>query len=153
MHLRTPSTGLEILAGTEHRPSSMAAEIGSKSEPREYYLPAEAFLYTLLGMAGGTNAVSRRSERKPIRKAIVLMVESENHETQFNATTLDVSEHGVRIQADTALTPGQTLSLFQPDDPARALRCTVVWAGDVSSDGHDQAGLEFLDTQPIMLEN
>jgi PilZ domain len=131
----------------------VTSEVETTHTHLEYCLPAESFLYTLLGMTSDTYAISRRSERKPTRKAIVLMVESEDPEIQFDATTLDISEHGARIQTNTVLTPGQTLSLFQPDDPARSLRCTVVWAGEVSSDGHDQAGLEFLDGQPTMLEN
>jgi hypothetical protein len=110
-------------------------------------------LYTLFGMIPDAYAVPRRSERKPIRKAIVLMVESEGPETSHEGTTVDMSEHGARVEAEAALAPGQTLNLIQPDDPTRSLRCLVVWAGDVSSDGHDQMGLEFLDSPPAGLEN
>jgi hypothetical protein len=110
-------------------------------------------LYTLFGMTSDAYAVPRRSERKPVRKAIVLMVESDDPETLHQGTTVDMSEHGARVEAETALTPGQTLNLIQPDDPTHTLRCMVVWAGEVSSDGQDQVGLEFLDLPSAGLEN
>lgn len=81
------------------------------------------------------------------------MVESDDHEVCYEGTTVDISEHGARVKAEAALTAGQTLSLIQPDDPAHALHCVVVWVGDVSSDQHDQAGLEFLDSEPTGIEN
>jgi PilZ domain len=81
------------------------------------------------------------------------MIESGDEEIPHQATALDLSPHGVRIAAQATLTPGQTLSLIQPDDPAHTLRCLVVWTGDVSADGQEQAGLEFLDVQPQILEN
>lgn len=104
-------------------------------------------------MTGDAYAVPRRSERKQVRKAIVLMVESDDPEIRHEGTTVDMSEHGARVEAEAALTPGQTLNLIQPDDPAHALRCMVVWSGDVSSDGHDQFGLEFLGSPPSNREN
>ena len=112
-----------------------------------------AFLYTLFGMIPDAFGVPRRSERKPVRRAIVLMVESEDRETLHKGTTIDMSEFGARVEAGTGLAPGQTLTLFQPDDPAGALRCMVVWSGDVSSDGHDQMGLEFLGSPSAAPEN
>ena len=81
------------------------------------------------------------------------MVESESPQVPHEGTTVDLSEHGARIVAEAPLTPGQTLSLIQPDDPERALKCMVVWTGDVSSDGHDQTGLEFLGSPSAKLEN
>lgn len=116
-------------------------------------MPAGIFFYTLIGMTPDAFAVSRRSERKPARKAIVLMVESDDQETLHNGVTVDLSRHGARIETETPLTPGQTLTLFQPEDPAHALHCLVVWAGDVSSDGHDQIGLAFLDPPSAGVEN
>ena len=81
------------------------------------------------------------------------MVESESQQIPQDGATVDLSEHGARIVAEAPLTPGQTLSLFQADDPERALRCRVVWTGDVGSDGHDQTGLEFLDSRSENTEN
>jgi len=116
-------------------------------------LPAGAFFCTLFGMILDAYAAPRRSERKPVRKAIVLMVESDDQETLHEGTTVDLSEYGARVETETALAPGQTLTLFQPDDPAHSYRCMVVWSGNVGSDGHDQIGLEFLNSVPAGPEN
>lgn len=116
-------------------------------------MPACAFLYTLIGMTGDDYTVPRRSERKPVRKAIVLVVESEDPEVRHEGTTVDISAHGAKVEASAPLAPGQTLSLIQPDDPSRALRCLVVWAGDVGSDSDGQVGLEFLEPPISGFEN
>lgn len=104
-------------------------------------------------MTSHKNQVLRRYDRKPARKAVVLIVESDGVETRHDATTVDISTHGARVEAETELVPGQTLSLLRPDDPSYALRCLVVWSGDVSSDRDGQAGLEFLDPDSATLEN
>lgn len=116
-------------------------------------MPAAAFLYTLFGMNSDSFEVPRRSERKAVRKAIVLLIESDDSPVPSKGTTVDVSKHGARIVAERPLTPGQTLSLIQPEDPTHAVPCTVVWAGDVGSDGHDQAGLKFLGSPSARFEN
>ena len=54
------------------------------------------------------------------------MVESNDAEVRHEGTTVDMSEHGARVESDATLTPGQTLSLIQPDDPTHALRCLVI---------------------------
>ena len=110
-------------------------------------------MYNLIGMIPDAFAVPRRSERKPVRRAIVLMVDEEDLDARHAGMTVDISEHGARVEAEAALIPGQTLNLIQPDDPTCYLRCMVVWAGNVSSDGHDQIGLKFLDPLPGDREN
>jgi PilZ domain len=110
-------------------------------------------LYTLFGMTADAFGSSRRSARKPARRAVVLMVESDDQETLHEGVTVDLSEYGARIETEAPLAPGQALTLYQPEDPAHALRCMVVWTGTVSSDGHDQIGLEFLNPPSAGLEN
>jgi hypothetical protein len=110
-------------------------------------------LDTLFGMIPDTYALPRRSERKPIRKAVVLVVESDGPDTLYEGTTVDLSEFGARVETESPLAPGQTITLLQPEDPPTAYRCMVVWSGDVASDGQGQVGLEFLNTLPPTLEN
>lgn len=81
------------------------------------------------------------------------MVESDDAQAPHEGATIDLSEHGARVETETTLAPGQTLTLFQPDDPEHSFRCMVVWAGNVGSDGQDQMGLEFLDSLPSGPEN
>ena len=116
-------------------------------------MPAGDFLDTLFGMTPDTYATPRRSERILLRKAIVLMVESDNPQTLHEGTTVDLSEYGARVETETVWAPGQTITLLQPDDPVHSYRCTVVWAGDIGSDEHGQMGLEFLEPLPAGPEN
>jgi len=97
--------------------------------------------------------VPRRSERKPIQKAVVLLVESEDRQFEQEVTTVDMSDHGMRVQGKFGLTPGQVLHLMQSEDPADVLRCVVVWASDIASDGKGEAGLEFLQTFTATLDS
>lgn len=108
---------------------------------------------TLIGMIPDASAIPRRPERKPVRKAIVLIIETDDPETFHRGMTIDMSEHGARVEADAPLAPGQTLTLYMPDDPSRSYHCTVVWTGDVGSDGCGQVGLEFIDSPPEGPEN
>ncbi len=110
-------------------------------------------MYTLSAMANDTHSESRRSERKPIRKAVVLLIEADEPENQSEGKTAGMSVQGASVESEAALTPGQILSLIQPDDPTHALRCTVVWSGDVSTDGNEQIGLEFIESPSSALEN
>jgi hypothetical protein len=89
----------------------------------------------------------RRSARVPARKAVLLIVESE----QCGARTLDVSQHGVRVECQTLLKPGQVLELLPSENSGGPIRCVVVWAGDVGSDREGEAGLNFLTPQPSLV--
>ena len=104
-------------------------------------------------MAGNIDTDARRSERKPLRKAVVLVVEMGAEATSYDAGTLDVSQHGARVQVDADLKPGQVLHLVRPDNPDETVTCLVVWTADVSSDTKGQAGLEFLKNNSSRLES
>lgn len=110
-------------------------------------------MYTLFGMTEDAFGEQQRSERKPVRKAVVLVIESEDPAGRYEGTAVDASAQLARVQAESLLTPGQTLSILQDEDPAHALRGTVVWAGDVVSDESDHVGLEFLEHPPAAPEN
>jgi PilZ domain len=98
-------------------------------------------------------AIPRRSERRPLRKAVVLLVEGDEETTSRDATTVDVSQHGARIESCAELRPGQVLHLIRPENPTDTVRCLVVWTADVSADANAEAGLEFLQPYTSPLEN
>jgi PilZ domain len=104
-------------------------------------------------MYGNVDSDSRRSERKPLRKAVVLVVEMGEESTSYDARTLDVSEEGARIQVNAELKPGQVLHLVRPENPDETVTCLVVWTADVSSDKKGEAGLEFLKSNSAPLES
>lgn len=90
----------------------------------------------------------RRAERRQTKKAVVLLVEADGETICQEATSVDISEYGTRIESKGLLQPGQVLQLVQPEGPATPLRCMVVWSAEVGSDGKGEAGLEFL--QPTL---
>jgi hypothetical protein len=87
-------------------------------------------------------ARARRSERKRVKIAIVLVVDGE--EAEHRACTVDVSEYGLRLQPGVGLTPGQSAHVIFESSPEVALESRVVWVGPMGSDGETEAGLEFL---------
>jgi PilZ domain len=104
-------------------------------------------------MAGDVDTDSRRSERKPLRKAVVLVVEMGEETASHDASTIDVSPFGARVQANAELKTGQVLQLIRPDNPDDTVRCMVVWTADVSSDTKGEAGLEFLKNYTSPMES
>lgn len=81
--------------------------------------------------------------------AIVLIVEAEGEKLENDASTVDLSQHGVRIKSSTgALTPGQIVEVIPTEGLTCAVRSRVVWVGPAGSDQKDQAGLEFLSPLP-----
>ena len=93
-------------------------------------------------MAEDTRSIKRRSERKPARIALTLVIEGEVAEQL--ATTIDLAQHGLRLQSDHPLTPGQPVGLLLSDDPPCLIRARVVWVGKADSTQAGQAGLQFL---------
>jgi hypothetical protein len=92
--------------------------------------------------------ITRRSERKPVRLAVILLIEGE--EVDPHALTVNLSPHGVRLQAKAALTRGQFAQVTFADNPSQAVLSRVVWAGRIDSDREAEAGLEFVDPLPAM---
>ncbi|PYV11576.1 MAG: hypothetical protein DMG23_03930 [Acidobacteria bacterium] len=101
------------------------------------------------GVATESFPVSRRSERVPTQIAIILIVETEGERLENETSTVDFSQHGVRIQVSSSgLTPGQIVEVIPTQDPSYSVRSRVVWVGPTGSDQKDQAGLEFLSPLP-----
>lgn len=93
------------------------------------------------GMDDSTYAVQRRSPRKPAQITITLVLEGE--EAEQIASTVDVSDHGLRLQSQSALSPGQPVGLVLGDGPGYVLGARVVWVGKLDTDLAGQSGLEF----------
>ncbi len=102
-------------------------------------------------MATETRPDPRRSARKSVKMAVVLLVETDSERTEHEGMASDFSQHGLRVQASTALTPGQVVEIIPSEGPEHAVRCHVVWAGKVGSDREGEAGLEFLNPNPTFV--
>jgi len=99
---------------------------------------------TLLSMGTASSPFSRRSERHPVKMAVILVIEGE--EVDQSSLALDLSPYGLRLQTAASLAPGQQVGLLPlPDDSSEgAIGARVVWVGKVETDQAGQAGLEFL---------
>jgi len=100
-------------------------------------------------MPDDTREVKRRSERKRVQITVTLVIEGDDAE--HIATTVDLSRHGVRLQSDATLAPGQAVGLLLATDPDCFVNARVVWVGKADSAEAGQAGFEFLDflTGPV----
>jgi hypothetical protein len=100
-------------------------------------------------MPDDTQSVKRRSERKRVQIAVTVVIEGD--EAEHLATTVDLSRHGVRLQSDATLAPGQPVGLLLATDPDCFINARVVWVGKADSAQAGQAGFEFLDllTGPV----
>ena len=88
-------------------------------------------------------SAGRRSERKRVRMAIILFVESEDGSAGHEAFTIDLSEMGARVESGVTLSPGQVIAVT-PGEGAEPVPGRVVWVGQPASDMAGQAGLEYL---------
>ena len=100
-------------------------------------------------MPDHTQSVKRRWERKRVQMAVTLLIESD--EAEYITTSVDLSPHGLRLQSDATLAPGQPVDLLLATDPDCFIKARVVWVGKADSAQAGQAGFEFLNliTGPV----
>jgi len=91
-------------------------------------------------------AAQRRSERKAAEIVVTVVISGD--ETDHLANAVDLSQHGLRLETDTPLAPGQRVGLLLSDDPSHLIRARVVWVGKADSDQAGEAGMEFLKPFP-----
>ena len=89
----------------------------------------------------------RRSKRHPIRMAVVLLMAPHDTRTQCEGFTVDISQHGCRIEGSASLGQGQIIQLTPQDAPETPIMGRVIWVGEPASDLAGEAGIEFL--QPL----
>lgn len=102
-------------------------------------------------MEDTTFTASRRSERRPLRLALVLLMDTAQGESKDEGYTIDVSQHGCRIEGTGVLAEGQLIRLLPWDTPDGAVAGRVVWVGDPASNLAGEAGIEFLQPLPSMI--
>jgi septal ring factor EnvC (AmiA/AmiB activator) len=86
--------------------------------------------------------IPRKIERWTGVIPVTLRVESRGRRYEHLASTLDLSDRGLRILTTTALIPGQTLDVYSKR--SRIGNCRVVWVTGAGSDRPSVVGLEIL---------
>lgn len=100
-------------------------------------------------MGAGPYAQPRRSERRPQKLEVTLLAKAAGVEFEQPAHTVDISEHGLRIQTDDPISaarpliPGQMVFAYGIGD-TRFGYCRVVWVHADNPDACSQAGLSFV---------
>jgi hypothetical protein len=97
------------------------------------------------------NRVPRRSQRADRRGLAFVVATTEDRRVPRRVLILDLSPHGARVQCDVPLTPGQAFEFVPPEGPEYAVRCRVIWAGELGSNSEGESGLEFLAPYPTDL--
>jgi hypothetical protein len=100
-------------------------------------------------MGAGPYAQPRRSERRPQKLEVMLLAKTAGVEFQQPAHTVDISEHGLRIETDgpiseaRPLTPGQLVYAYGVGDTSYGY-CRIVWVHTDDPGACSQAGLAFV---------
>ena len=115
--------------------------------PRPRGLIILALCGSLLFMATNPNVDHRRSERHPVRMAILLLADPIETESQNEVYTVDLSQHGCRIEGSASLTQGQLVQLIPSETSGATITGRVVWVGAPASDLAGEAGIELI--QPL----
>jgi hypothetical protein len=97
------------------------------------------------------STATRRSERRPLRLALVLLMDSEEGEERNEGYTIDISQHGCRVEGAATLCEGQLVRLLPWDTSEGAVAGRVVWVGEPASNLAGEAGIEFLQPLPSMI--
>jgi PilZ domain-containing protein len=80
--------------------------------------------------------------------AVLLRIDSKGGKAEYEAHTLDLSQHGVRIHAPVELTPGQVVAVVPTEDPRYTMPARVIWIGRSESNQAGEAGLQLLNSLP-----
>jgi hypothetical protein len=95
-------------------------------------------------VGNGNQLIARRSERIHVRMPVTLFGNFGSQVNEHTVSTLDLSNHGVRVYAKGGLAPGQAVVLVTASAPPGKLAGRVVWTGPVGTPLEGQAGIEFL---------
>jgi hypothetical protein len=99
----------------------------------------------------GLFQTERKSERRPIRLALVLLIDSPEGEVRSEGYTVDISQNGCRLEGTGAVTEGQLVRLLPWESTETAIAGRVVWVGEPASKLAGEAGIEFLQPLPSMV--
>jgi hypothetical protein len=102
-------------------------------------------------MSETTYEAERKFERRPIRLALVLLIDSPEGEVRTEGVTVDVSQSGCRIEGIMPVTEGQLVRLMPWESGDTSIAGRVVWVGEPASKLAGEAGIEFLQPLPSMV--
>ena len=87
---------------------------------------------------------TRNNQRVSRTLPITLLLDYKDSEIEHAASTVNMSERGLRIQTWAQLTCGQTLEVLTENTGSRLAHCRVVWVHQQDANPPFEAGLEIL---------
>ncbi|MFZ0964817.1 MAG: hypothetical protein WAO35_28505 [Terriglobia bacterium] len=102
-------------------------------------------------MANSSHTDHRKSERRPMRLALVLLTDSDEGEIRNEVFTVEVSQHGCRVEGVAPICEGRLVRLLPWESPGGAILGRVVWVGNPGSKLAGEAGIKFLQPLPSMV--
>ena len=96
-------------------------------------------------MTQATKTAVRRSARIYVRMPVEIVIDSEANQTAYPASTVELSTHGVRVQTEVALVPGEHVNFIWRGATPRQVPSQVVWSSQGQTERWREAGLQFLE--------
>ena len=133
---------------------SYVNSIGAKAPGPFPHLPAISMLNshslcaTLMYMSNNSEVTVRKFERRVMRFALVLLMDSDEGEIRKDGYTVDVSEMGCRVEGLESIAEGQLVRVVPWSTTGDAIEGRVVWVGNPESKLAGEAGIEFLQPLP-----
>jgi len=87
---------------------------------------------------------TRHNQRVPRTLPITLLLDQKDSEMEYPASTINISERGLKIQTWAELTRGEMLEVLTENSGSRLAHCRVVWVNHQDSGPPFEAGLEIL---------
>jgi len=87
---------------------------------------------------------TRNHQRVPRTFPITLLINSRTDGIEHPASTINMSENGLRIQTSAEIGQGQTLDVLTENAGSRLAHCRVVWVQPQNGEPIYEAGLEIL---------
>jgi hypothetical protein len=101
-----------------------------------------------MGMLNNSKATDRKFERRAMRFALVLLMDSDEGEIRKDGYTVDVSDMGCRVEGVDSITEGQLVRVVPWSSSGEEIAGRVVWVGNPESKLAGEAGIEFLQPLP-----
>ncbi len=100
-------------------------------------------------MGTRTQPTLRRSERIHVKMPVSIRIVSDRERVERTASTIDLSNEGLRICSGPGLVPEQSVVIIAGPGKTCTIPGHVVWVGPVGSRLEGHAGIEFLSPIPV----
>ena len=95
-------------------------------------------------MAPDSGHIQRRSRRKTERMPVTLLMKNQGQEFERSASTVDLSEQGLRVRTTAALSEGQIVYVLSSRGYSPLGYCRVVWVRESDQARRNEVGLKLM---------